>query len=231
MTECKNCGEDYKQLGLHWRGEKCDYPSLSQEKKEILTGLLMGDGCVSKNAETAHMVVMMTNREFLEHIDERMGYLTTGVKLDRTAEEQEEMAQKGGNGFASDNPDFSPLYKLTFRTHTFFNTLNEWYSTGEKVWPPDVTITPLLLKMLYVCDGNIHKDKRTAGSRPTIGITASNEQENSEKIADIFHRAGFEMYWSGDCISVTTDESQAMWRYMGSPPPGFEYKWPENFKA
>lgn len=228
MTECVNCGNDYKQLGLHWRGNKCDYPELSKTKKDTLRGLLMGDGCIQKNGETAHMVVGNTNQEYLEHLDDQMGYLTTGVKLDRTAEQQEETARKGGRGFASENPDFKALYTLTFRTHLFFNRLYEWYESGNKVWPEDIEITPQLLKTFYVCDGGILKDPRTEGSRPTIQISATNEMENQEKVVEMFDRSGFEVGWSGKSIRVSVDESERLWEYMGSPPPGFDYKWPNS---
>ena len=47
---CDQCGEDYRSLSQHWSlSQTCDYRSLSDHQREIVRGLLLGDGTLEAN--------------------------------------------------------------------------------------------------------------------------------------------------------------------------------------
>jgi hypothetical protein len=43
---CPDCGESFKSVGHHWRYSPSHRPDITSKQKEILTGLVMGDGIV-----------------------------------------------------------------------------------------------------------------------------------------------------------------------------------------
>lgn len=229
-VECPSCGELYEEkrgLGQHWSGSSCDPPKLTRRQKEILVGILMGDGyigegkCEEGGSGNHHMQIRMTNREFLEWVDSEMGVLSSGVRLAASAEQQ---AHSGGGDVES----YSPLYGLTIRTHPYLSVLAEWYSSGKKVMPEDIEMTPMVLKMWYVCDGGL--SGREGCRQPRIAL--NNEKGNKKKVLSWFEESECPVpYWyeedSGDTtITWTTKEDRRkFFEYIGSPPPGFKYKW------
>ena len=113
-------------------------------------------------------------------------------------------------------------------SHPELDEYAQWFSSGNKLFPDDVKLTPTVLKHWYCCDG--HRIEHSASS--AIEIAMTNERENQGKIESMFERAGFEVSnWntSGNRFHArfTVAESMDMWKYMGDPLPSFSYKWPE----
>ena len=71
----------FSSLAMHWYHESCPYPELGSRRREILTGLLLGDGSIPEVPGNHSFRLPMINRRFLEWFNERMEYLTTGVRL------------------------------------------------------------------------------------------------------------------------------------------------------
>jgi len=184
--------------------------SVSKRQHEILTGILMSDGWASYGnpRKTAKIQVDMITEEFITWLKEQMGDVCGDIY------------QREPN-----NKKHKTQYRLSTRCLEEFVQYREWYSSGEKVWPEDIKLTPLTLKMLFVGDGTAAK---THSGSKFIKICLKKERENKEKIEKMFERVGFEVKWHGYSIRFTVQESRDIWEYMGSPPPGFEYKWPEN---
>lgn len=225
-VKCFQCGKVFVQVAQHWRASDCDYPELSQKQKDIFIGLLMGDGCIAKGRATAHFTINLTNKPFLEWLDSEMGVMTTGVKFVRSAEEQAQISKESGFSPNANPNKYNDVYNLTTRSHPFFNKLRKWYSGGSKNWPSEINMSPTVFKFLYICDGRIKDDSRDNG-RPTIGIKATNEFSDIEKLDKIFSKLGVEPRVSNEEIYFGVDDSEYVFDSMGEPLPGFEYKWPE----
>jgi len=116
----------------------------------------------------------------------------------------------------------------------------EWYESGSKVWPADIELTPTVLKHWYCGDGSLRN-----GKSPTI-VTV-NEFGSEEKIASMLSRRGLpvpnwrkrgqEYTYNGKTSDRTAlfaywpaSVSDGFWEYIGDPLPGFEYKWPEEYR-
>jgi len=75
---CNQCNEEFNRLCGHWyASSQCDYPSFSRKENEIITGLLMGDACVDNSTKNPYLVVNMTNKPFLMHLDSLFGNKST----------------------------------------------------------------------------------------------------------------------------------------------------------
>jgi hypothetical protein len=216
-SPCPDCGTEYSKLGSHLAQSDCEYPGLTDHQHEIVTGTLMGDGDIKVHSDAKNPIyrVRVIDKPYLEYIDSKMGHHTTGVSL------------------SIERDGYNDLWAVRSIASPIFEQYRNWYSSGEKQFPEDIKLTPTVLKHWFCCDGhrNINHDY--------IKITATNEKDNEGKIRSMFNRVGFEINnWSisenssGEkkCdILFTINESARMWEYMGSPPPGFEYKWPDRF--
>ena len=47
---CNQCETEYQSLAQHWSmSQSCDYPPLSEHQREIVRGLMLGDGSLDSN--------------------------------------------------------------------------------------------------------------------------------------------------------------------------------------
>lgn len=234
---CPECGKKYKSLGQHWHHSPDHRPSFTDHQREIITGLMMGDGCINKGSNNPILQVNMTSPNYLEHLDEQFGCLATGVKLRTTAAENAKTARDCGLDSNAKEENYSDQYLLTSRTHPDLQEFADWYSSGNKVWPEDIELTPTVLKHWYCGDGHLSNEK-TSGC---IKIGMSNEVKNTNKVDKMFRNVGLpapsnyniQKQQKSDnlyCIAqFTAEQSKQLCKYMGKPLPDFEYKWPKKF--
>lgn len=221
---CLSCGTEYQRIGSHWSRGSCSHPKLSENQKQILTGLIMGDGCVSnQNGKNYPRVITdMIADGYLNWLDEKFPQYGTGVTtkcMDSCPGSRQQ------------------LYSWKTRTSPEFNQWLSWYDSGSKVFPEDLEITPMVLKNWYVTDGTYNN----SGRNRSIRIGASNERGNEEKLQQYFSNVNLPepnyqigsrkinnhtdnwltLYWNNK-------ETEKIFEYMGEPLPGFKYKWPDN---
>lgn len=223
---CPSCNCEFKRLGSHWARSECERERFTEHQIEMLVGVLMGDGDIHGKADkNPHFRVRMTNREFLSHLDDSFGVLSTGVFLDRDAECQyRQAAESDHRKFTVVNRgEYNDLYGLRTRSHPQLSELKRWYDTGEKRFPNDLTLTPTVAKMWYVCDGWLAKEK---DHRPRVMIKATNEANRATYLQQLFGKQGFDPHFTRTELQFTADETAEFLEWIGSPPPGFSYKWP-----
>ena len=228
MAQCPNCGEEYQNLAQHWRYSPSHRPELTQKQLEITTGLLMGDGSINPSSKNCHLETEMISPNYLEYLDNIFGCLGTGVRLKKTAAESAKENRDRGFDPNAKEKNYSDVYIWKTRNHPKFNEFRDWYSTGEKVWPENIELTPTVLKHWYVGDGYYH-DKNTQNC---ISICTVNEIENVEKISQYFTNVGLPepSNYTAKKAVWTVEDSYTLWDYMGEPLPDFEYKWPEEYR-
>jgi len=236
MVNCPDCGEEYVDLGNHWQHSPKHRPKLTQKQIDVVTGLLMGDGWISNNSKNSSIFVEMISPNYLQYLDNLFGCLGNGFDLINTAAESAQHAKDNGFSPRAKTENYSDVYRWRTRSHPEFNSFNHWYSTGEKVWPEDIELTPTVLKHWYVGDGSY----RTSNRSDCISISMCNEVNNESKITKYFvnsklptpcnystydrgHRKNFSAQW-------TVEDSYKLWDYMGEPLPDFEYKWPKEYR-
>lgn len=198
--------------------------SIGDRKDDIFKGILMGDAWIDKEEnKAAGLRIESVTKEFLEWLESVLGDVVSSLKKKNSAGE---LAEKNrSNGYIVNEENYNDVYILRTRKIKYFNKLNSWYDSGEKRFP-EMELTPTILKMWYICDGSF------ANSRYPV-VYSSNEKDRKEFILDMFkdtplnpsfHNGG------GGAIQFKTSESDTFFEYIGEPVPGFEYKWPEEFK-
>ena len=225
MATCPSCDEQFERLGLHWWHGTCPYPDIGQERQKILTGLLMGDGSIPRTSGGNSPVfrLPMTNRRFLRWFDDRMGILTTGVSMKKTATELAENNRETGFSPDAKTENYHDMHAVWSRTNPFFEDLRQrWYPDGSKRFPADLALTPTLAKFWYVSDGYLDVGQ---WGRPRIEIKARNESDRSDFLVSLFREAGFDPVFNRNELRFDCDDTEALVEWMGDPPAGFEYKW------
>lgn len=235
---CQQCGSGYDKIALHWvQSTDCNYPSFSDHQREIITGLLMGDGTIHSTSKNPRLEAKMISQNYLEYIDNEFGIFGHGVSFHMSAEESAKEARETGFSLSANAENYSDTYVWYSMNHPELKEFENWYASGEKVWPADINLTPTVLKHWYSGDGHWSN----TGSYNHIRISMSNEYGNSNKINKIFENANlpsprnYTTYERTDggmnfIAEFTVEQSKELWEYMGKPLPDFEYKWPEKYQ-
>lgn len=230
---CHECGGGYQRLGQHWSmGNTCSHPPLTDKQRDIVVGLLMGDGNLHRRSKNSYLQCNMITEGYLHHLDEVFGMISCGVTFVKSAEDSAKENRNSGFSPNAKEENYHDVYQWRSRNLPDLNGYNSWYETGEKVWPDDIDLTPTVLKHWYCGDGH-YADKAKSDC---ITIALSNEAHNEEKVNNYFTRKGLpEPTWayskrsrdgSEKCsIKFARPGSQELFDYMGDPLPGFHYKW------
>jgi len=236
-VRCPECGNNYEAMGIHWNSSPTHRPNISKYQKEVITGLLMGDGSINRSHKTPFLEVNMTSKNYLKYLDDIFGILSTGVKYRISAKNMAKKDRERGFNSEAKEENYSDQYRLKTRSHPELQQFANWYSTGEKVWPADIELTPTVLKHWYCGDGTWE----SRGTSNCISFAVANEIDNTDKIDKLFTNVGmpspsnYNKSKRNDgtfkCNAVfTVNGSHDLWEYMGEPLPDFHYKWPEQYR-
>lgn len=206
-------------------------------EKEILIGIIMGDGCVNRGSSAnPHIQVRMTNKEYLEWLDGIFGIYSNGVIHEKTPEESMEDIKKWDPNKPTDPSNYSDVYMWKTKSSPKLSFLADWYSSGKKKFDYSIEMTPNILVNWYVCDGTLNNGHR-------LYIISTNEIGEENKISRLFREQNLPeptyLYEEHDThrkmsIAFTKSETEDVMEYMCSSkygiPPGFSYKFTERFK-
>lgn len=206
---------------------ECDESELSKTQKQILTGLLMGDGTLANRNKTPYLQCTMTNKEYLEHLSAIFPN-SSKVTLSKTASKSAAENRKSGFSNSAQKENYSDVYRWATISRKSLKNYSKWYKEEGKIFPKDIKLTPYVLKHWYVCDGGlVYKD------RESIGISLVNEKENKSKINSYFRNQNLPApshynESKGRCKAVwTKKDSKKLFNYMKTPVKGFEHKFLE----
>jgi hypothetical protein len=202
-TVCPDCGDEFESLGKHLRWS-C---SVRVDDVETIDALLIGDGTLDNgNSGNYRLTVDTTTKEYVSVIEEMLGWLhNTTKKYDPQQDGWKE--------------------KYQVRTHcleSITEQYDRWYPNGEKRIPDDMKITPKIMKHWYCADGNL---KENSAGNYRISIGSKSWMDEAKRIESLFP---FSASYAGYEICFPVSETEEIVEYMGEPPAGFEYKWPDR---
>lgn len=215
---CPECESWFRSITVHWAKSECTSPRLSQEKLETLKGMMLGDGTLEVHSDNAKVRVAMINKTFLEWFDDCMGWITNGVRLNKTAREQAASDYSVDNEI--DERNCHDYYRVSTYSHRSLNRFKEWYGDDGIVFPESIELTPIALKMWYLSDGNLKWDTNSC-----VEISSVNESSRPHVVESLFSNIGFDVTNVGKMFRLKTSQTKDFFEYIGGPVPGFEYKW------
>jgi hypothetical protein len=237
-SACSECGKRYRSLSHHWTRTECKRPEISKKEMDALTGIIMGDGTLKRDSKNCSIRVEMVTEEYLRHMSNNiLPDMSSEVEMHRNSSESASHARSTGFSPEAVPENYQDVYCWRTYSHPKFNTFENWYNDGKKIWPEDIDMSPTLLKHYFVCDGHYDNDNW----QRRIDFNVSNERKNKEKVESIFESVGFSISnWNESkrierggvtCrIEFDVSTTEEMFKYMGDPLPGFEYKWPEEYR-
>lgn len=228
-TFCPVCEKPFKQLGCHWRYKPEHRPSFTNKQLNIIRGILMGDGCLDTTSKNPRIKVECIEKEYLEYLEREFGSLSSTNDVYKSmASEKSRIINEDSKYINTENCSFSDLYTWKTKTHPELYSFAEWYENDTKIFPENIKLEPTVLKHWYAGDGSYTEYDR-------FTIVTSNESESKQKINSYFEEKKLpKPKWvttqkDEGCITHlrwTVEESKELFEYIGSPPPGYAYKWP-----
>lgn len=230
-SRCPQCDTPYRNLSNHWARSDCEYPEIDEDITEMCVGILMGDGSITgSGGKHYRMTVGGISKPFIEHISQRLSWLSSGNIRKNTSEEQYRDALESDFidvGEESTVADYQEYYVLETRKHPFFTELRDWYSSGKKVFPDELDLTPTIAKYWYSCDGGVSSTK---GDYIGNCFYTSNEIDREDYLDSLFGEAGFHVSIDKKSYRIRIDACcrDEFIDWMGEPVPGFDYKWADS---
>ncbi|MFC6975834.1 hypothetical protein ACFQL1_15980 [Halomicroarcula sp. GCM10025709] len=224
---CPHCGGVFEQLANHWaQSATCVHPTLTQEQRELLKGLVMGDGSISnpkRGSGDSRMRVTSTNERWLRWLRAQFGPLATEPTLDQTGEELGRKARSNPSFDDSGGDwEYSDIYRMSVRSHPYLTMMRKrWYPDGEIRYPDDLHLTPLAAKAWYCSDGGIS----WTDSAVFAAFGTHNEADRPGFLCDLFREHGFTARYSEPLVRVSSTQTEDLLEWMGTAPAGFAYKW------
>jgi hypothetical protein len=218
--DCHECGANREDVSQHWSMGSCEYPKYTEKQYDILTGIVMGDATVQNGGgRTPRVELYGTNERYLEYVREQFPLTFNDVSLKCTGEEQfDRLKDTDFDPNGSPGP-YHDQFRLPSKSNDNNSNLLSWYSTGEKVFPPDLSLNPIILRHYYACDGGMDKN------RSSSYIQANNENDRQDKIVEMFERVGLDVSFSSNRIRFKKSDTPGFLDRIGPAPPGMEYKW------
>lgn len=197
---------------------------LTDRQRDIIRGVVMGDGWVNtkNDGDTGRMGVAMVNKPFLGWVRDQIDPIVSDFSLRSSAEDLSEKNRK--HGYTVNEENYNDMYILRTHAISFIGDLCSWYDTGQKRFPESIDLTPMALKMWYCCDGSFVQSEYPV-------IYSANENDRRDVVLSLFDCVPVSPSFNdsgGGAIQIIRDESDTFFEYIGSPPPGFEYKWPDR---
>ncbi len=147
---CRNCATVLLKNGLLEKVLVDDTPKeLNSEQEQILTGLMLGDGCLYKNKET-HTPYLCVNRKL-----EDKPYLIDNYEMFKNFCKKEIVEKSIFD--KRTNKTYKSCKFSTRRCSVFEKYYSKWYNYGIKVIPKEILLTPLTLAIWFCDDGSVRK--------------------------------------------------------------------------
>lgn len=214
---CPNCSYEGGRLIDHIKYNHDSFPDLEKKQKEVITGLLLGDGSFGyRNG----MSVSNTNKLFLYHLNSILSPWTGSITKKVDSNKTRKIKTK--DGCLHTIKSNKACYSLNIRKHPEIDDLSDWYKPSSECFPEDLTLTPTIAKYWYVSDGGLCWNATNTASAT---ITTTNEMKRREYLESLFEDNGFSPTMSGTTLLFTREDTERLLDWMGDPPPGFEYKW------
>ncbi len=173
---------------------------------------------LKRERDRPYLQIANVNKEFLIWLEKYLGNKCNSIK------DADFHKDKWDDGY-----ERRDLYLMRTRSLPCLNQFCSWYDNGEKRFPDNLNLTPMALKMWYVCDGTKKVDDDLTNGSPRLSIGCSNENDRQEYINNLFDDIGVSPTWAEHYFTFRCEDSSELWEYMGTPVPGFEYKWPEGW--
>lgn len=184
----------------------------SNTQKEILDGLILGDGNIHKKAGKKSVYIFQLSCKHKEFCDHVISVLPR--ELFPISQPYEVVRVRSGKEYK--------WYNIASRHDDYIaEQYSRWYPNGTKCIPSDLVITPTVLKYWYLGDGSY------SSRIVSIRCMSFAKEDIDEIVLPQLHKMGLPFkYWSSGSIGL---RKRYGWRFFeiigGCPVDCYRYKW------
>lgn len=213
---CPTCGRSFQAIGRHWAHGDCDYPPISGRQKELIAGLLAGDGSMrmprerdgGKGEAFPKFELEMTNAEFVEWVARVLEPFTSNV----------------GTRSQTGKRDTTRMYTVGHPDLQVAGFTEQMARPSSLAF--EYTWTPTTLNALYCTRGSLNWVDGGATIRMSV----------KPRYAHLLERFFRERGWAfnnirGSEYYLRRADTKAFFNYLGDPFPGFGWKWRHDDEA
>lgn len=198
------------------------YYFIRKAKKNIINGLLLGDGCVHQVCKTPRLRVTTIHKEFIDYIISKFHNFNMKYYL-----------TPGGEGYFQERKIYrQDSYRVQSLTdQCFIEFRQKWYKDGTKVIPKDLLLNPEIARYWFYGDGYSDYDSGRKYVRVWFATNCFTSEECDFLIKQFLkHNILFNKYTkeNGQNIIGCTRQKDIIkfFDYIGaSDVRCFEYKW------
>lgn len=223
--QCPECKRWFSKIGQHWGPNPSHLPTITEKQRQIIEGHLLGDGSYEvplSNANNRFCLERFTTKPYMKWLKRCFPYLSGKITRRETAAEQ--ASRDYERGYNTDVENYKDNYALKFSYHPQLDFAVEWIENEGFV--DDFSLTPLSLKVWYVCDGNLHYKN---GRYEATTFKCTDKISNRQSLLDIFESLPFDATVTKERVRIGRSQAEAFFDYIGEPPTasqaGFAYKW------
>ncbi len=163
---CRQCSQQFQSLARHWsQSQQCEFRSFSDHQREIVRGLLLGDGSLESN-DLTYLRCGSKRQRHIEWLADELGWLARGVTYDS-----------------------SDTYRLRTMSHPNLGRYWTWMEAPSTGY----TLTPTAARVWYACDGTISFGG--ASDVPQITFAASSDAKREAIAQLLAQRGFEPMTW------------------------------------
>jgi len=222
MKVCPECGEEKKLLAKHIQMSGCSWPKIPEPDVEAIAGMVLGDGSINNRDGLPRLDISMISGKFLEHLYDRFGVLSAGLKVKKTASAQAVSHRESGFNPGAEASEYSDVYRYWTIGHPVFEEFASWYGPNGKEIPDVFKLTPESARYWYVSDGGLNWNKKASRAYVQISSVVG---ASDERLEELFDEVGFSPNVGNGAVQFSVEESEKFLDWIGDPLPNFEYKW------
>lgn len=187
---------------------------ITKEAKNVLNGLMLGDGHMERNNQSGRYTQGCKYKEFLEHIQTVLPFEWTPLWHDKK---------------------WDCYHMKSHSSPTLLKIGKKWYN-GKKIVPNDIELTPKCVLYWYLSDGGLtfSNKKKFPKSKyyKIMFATEGFEIEDCILLAEKLKKIGINCnVLKSKRIGIHSDSKETLLRYIGKSPVGcYEYKWGNFFE-
>ena len=190
---------------------------MTREQRELVTGLLLGNGHVGGNGANKHFHLSTRWRPFAVWVFKELGWLAaTMVYLDNSQENRDRSMP-------------AQRYKIRTHAHPALTRLRSWYDeSGTRRLPapenlPTGQLTPRVGRAWHATAGSLGWSNPDYASTRQAYFSAEAD-DRAERVSALFESAGFEPTRAGKGVQLPPTQTSAWLDWIGPSVEGVEYK-------
>ena len=202
----------------------CGPPALVREQRELVAGLLLGNGHVSGNGANKHFRLTTRWRPFARWVFDALGWLAaTVVRLDDVREERSTPAQQ---------------YEVRTHAHPALTRFRAWYDEdGKRRLPapedlPTGRLTSRTGRAWHATAGSLGWSNVDYATTRQAYFSAEDDGR-AARVSRLFESVGLEPTQAGKGVQLPPTQTAAWLDWIGPPVAGVAYKWavtPEEYE-